>query len=665
MRKLKFKYAKAVNFLCFGPDGVEINFESYGNIVSVRGLNLDVNDKTSSNGAGKSSLPEIPVYALYGKTIKKSPGKMNHADVVNFQFGKKLYVEFQWDDYRVVRTRKPDSLRLWKSAEGKWDKTTEITRGGTPATQKYIEEEIIGLNYQTFVNIYIFSDDPTMAFLESDGPTKREIVENLLSLDKYRDYSETAKEMTKRAKEKAQLLTREYENLQLVVAECRNRLQKINEQETQWRKEREQEADNLTVAIMRKMKQLESSDDGAALARYTEAQEQIKELTTSIPGLEAKIAKCQEIIKIGTPKCEEAKKKFDAMQKPYKDAWDLVQDCMSVIKKNEKTLEDIAQKVGGECPYCYSQIEESNFTSIAEKAREVVASEKKRLEGIKETWNIISKEWKDQEALLTKFEKGLAEAKKKLNALNGELTGVHNSISELSKIKEPQVGVDERLIQEQIESLKQQLADKKKEAEGPSPFDKMLEATGNELIEKGKAVEAKREEVKAAEAELPYYEFWVKAFGDKGIRKYVIDGIIPSLNSRIAYWLQFLIDNKIKLSFDNELKETIDRYPFKGRPYVYWGMSGGQRQRLNLTVSQAWAYIMMLNCGCSPSVVWLDEVSKNIDESGVEGIYRMICELAKEKQVFVIDHNPHLLNLLDGCDVIKLEMKDEITRMVS
>ncbi|NIQ16162.1 MAG: hypothetical protein GTO02_17750 [Candidatus Dadabacteria bacterium] len=42
----------------------------------------------------------------------------------------------------------------------------------------------------------------------------------------------------------------------------------------------------------------------------------------------------------------------------------------------------------------------------------------------------------------------------------------------------------------------------------------------------------------------------------------------------------------------------------------------------------------------------------------------MICELAKEKQVFVIDHNENLLQMLDGCDTIYLEMQDEISKKV-
>lgn len=670
MRNLQFKYAKAENFMCF--ENVELNFAEYGNIILITAQNLDsaTEDKSSSNGAGKSTLPEIPVFALYGETIKK-PKKLKNADVINHKNGKKLTVEFCWDDYRVVRTCDPkgkNTLKLWKSAEGKWDKDTEITRGGIPATQKYLEEEILKLNYNTFVNLYIFNaDDPTSTFLECDLPTKREIVENLLSLDKYRGYNESAKALVKTAKDKIKLLARDYEHLISDLDGCRGRVVKIEQQETEWKKARQQEAANLTAAIQKKMKQLESTDTGAALAAYTEAQQQIKELEASLPGLEEKRAKFQQAVDIGTPKHEALEAKADAMQEgPYKEAWNALQACMSEIKTNKQAITDATEKVGdGKCPYCFGKVSASNFKHIIEHANEVIAQKEKELVPLKMNWNQISKESQELEAQLEKLTKLLANARKALDATDKEITSVHASISQLSKVKEPQTGVDERLAQEQIEEFKKQLATKEAEIAGPSPFAEIHDIVTKEFTTKSKETADKKAEVEKAEKEMPYYDFWVTAFGDNGIRKYIIEGIIPALNARIAHWLQFLIDNKIKLVFDNQLKETIDRYPFLGRPYVYHGCSGGQRRRLNLAVAASFAYIQLLNVGCSPSAIWLDEVTMNMDEIGVDGIYRMICELAKERQVFVIDHNQTLLQMLDGCEKIQLVMKDEVTKMVN
>ena len=669
MRNLQFKYAKAENFMCF--ESVELNFEKFGSIVLVTAQNLDsaTEDKSSSNGAGKSTLPEIPVFALYGETIKK-PKKLKNADIINHKNGKKLIVEFCWDDYRVVRTCDPkgkNTLKLWKSAEGTWDKDTEISRGGLPATEKYLWEDVLKLDYKTFVNLYIFNaDDPTSTFLECDLPTKREIVENLLSLDKYRAYNDSAKALVKTAKDKIKLLARDYEYLIADLEAGRARIVKIEQQEEAWKKARQQEADNLTVAIQRKMKQLESTDTGVALAAYTEAQDQIKELQESIPALEEKRTKMQEAIKIGTPKHELAEKKADNIKVPYKDAYNALQACLTAIKDNERAITAATEKIGdGKCPYCFGKVEESNFKHIIEHANEVIVDKQKEILPLKMNWNQISKESEELEAQLAKLDKLLINARKQLDVTDKEITGIYSSISELSKVKEPQAGVEERLALEQVEEFKKQLLAKEIEIAAPSPFSIIHEATTLEFTTKSKETQDKKNEVEKAEKEMPYYDFWVTAFGDTGIRKYIIEGIIPALNTRIAYWLQFLIDNKIKLVFDNQLKETIDRYPFLGRPYVYHGCSGGQRRRLNLSVAAAFAYIQLLNIGCSPSVIWLDEVTMNMDEVGVDGIYRMICELAKERQVFVIDHNQTLLQMLDGCEKIQLVMKDEVTKMLN
>jgi DNA repair exonuclease SbcCD ATPase subunit len=176
--------------------------------------------------------------------------------------------------------------------------------------------------------------------------------------------------------------------------------------------------------------------------------------------------------------------------------------------------------------------------------------------------------------------------------------------------------------------------------------------------------DGKKKEIENAQADIPYYEYWLQGFGPEGIRKWVIDGIIPALNSKIAYWLQFLIDNKISLKFDNMLVETIERNPPDGDAFVYHAMSTGERRRLNLAVSQAFAHVMSISTGTNPSLVFLDEVSTNIDPLGVQGIYSMICELAEEKQVFITTHDHDLLKLLETAHVIRLQRKNGITRML-
>jgi ABC-type multidrug transport system ATPase subunit len=72
---------------------------------------------------------------------------------------------------------------------------------------------------------------------------------------------------------------------------------------------------------------------------------------------------------------------------------------------------------------------------------------------------------------------------------------------------------------------------------------------------------------------------------------------------------------------------------------------------------------MSLNSGKTPSLIFLDEVTSNIDPQGVAGIYNMICEMAKEKQVFVTTHDYDLIDFLNGCDNLNLVMRNAKTKL--
>jgi DNA repair exonuclease SbcCD ATPase subunit len=265
--------------------------------------------------------------------------------------------------------------------------------------------------------------------------------------------------------------------------------------------------------------------------------------------------------------------------------------------------------------------------------------------------------------VLNKINKGLQSAKLSLDNNNALLTKKRKRLQDLNKIEKPQnKNVSNQIIEEKINNLEDQIINKNKEL-NESPFIKIINSISEDLIENRNILFNKKKELEELEKDLPYYDFWVTAFGDTGIRKFVIDGVIPALNSRIAYWLQFLIDGKTKLEFNNELEEKIERNPSDGDPFVYHAMSGGERRRLNLAVSQAFAYVMSLSSGVCPSIVFLDEVTTNIDPIGVYGVYNMITELSKDRKVFITTHDQNLLDLLEGCELIRLEKKGGFTKI--
>lgn len=664
MKSLDVKYLYAENFLCFGPDAFELDLQKLGNIILIKGRNLDVSGDesgTASNGSGKSTIPEILVYALFGKTIKH-PKKINQKDIINNQIGEGLKTEVRWGDFRVVRTRKPDGLRLWESPEGKWDDTTEITLGGIPATQKLLEEKI-GLNYETFVNVVVFTDNNAGSFLECDAANKRNIVENLLSLEKYKGFSDRAKDLKKEKKDGVKMAQHNYETARQELQQAESRIKAAQEQESEWKEKRKSELVTLESRLKSVEKEI-SSVTGEDSDAYENAQKRIEQLNSEISGLESRQIKMQEMLDEATDKSSSARDKRSSLQAKLNDISSETKSISLKISEHKSDVERLEKNEGATCKFCMGKVKRENYAQYAEAASTKIKEMEDNLVLKKAEAEAISKkieEIRDKEQKILEIS---SQAKSKLSGVSSELSSKRKELSDLKKIEKPESDeLRRKLLEQQAQSVREQISSKKEELSGPSPFGSIMNSLVSEISDKKSRFEKTESSLDSLEKELPYYEFWSTAFGDSGIRKFVIDGIIPALNSRIAYWMQFLIDGKIKLEFNNELEETIERNPSDGDPFVYYGMSGGEKRRLNLAVSQAFAHVMMLNSGTCPNVVFLDEVTTNIDQVGVVGVYNMIMELAKDRQVFITTHDQNLLDLLEGCELINLEKRKGFTRL--
>jgi DNA repair exonuclease SbcCD ATPase subunit len=666
MKNLNFKYIAAKNFLCFGPDGIEINFEDYGNIVLIRGNNLDVKDedgKTSSNGVGKSSILEILSYGLFGKTIKY-PKKVSHKDVINNKTCKKLEIEVRWNGFRVVRSRKPDGLKFWENEDELWSDETEITLSGIPATQKLIENKL-GLNYEAFINTVVFTDNNAGSFLECDTPTKRQIVENLLSLSKYREYSDVANKVYKSGKDSIKFLNNEYSILLEDLRSSEERIRQIREKEDEWKDNISEYIFGLEVKISKNEEELNKTDLGTKIVEYQEVQDKITILKETIIKYENNKSKVEEALEFAQEKLEKKREEKHNLQLVLQEQKLHLQECENNLSKNETIINEFKElKDGSKCPACYGSVKEENYKNVLQYAKNIFESsadnKKSFIEKIKFNLDNLDEINKN----IKNVEEAIESAKKRIRGIDSKLKDMITHVINLSKIKEPQAETEQILIQERINEIKNQIIEKKKEASGPSPYEEIIAAAEADQNIKLETSKNKKIEVEEIEKNLPYYEFWVKAFGDNGIRKFVIDGIVPALNSRISYWLQFLIDNKLKLEFNNQFDEIIERFPFDGESSPYHLMSGGEKRRINLAVSQAFSYIMMLNCGTTPSLVFLDEVSTNVDPIGVAGVYNMICELSLDRKVFVTSHDHDLLQMLQGCESIDLKKENGFTKKV-
>ena len=669
MKNLKIRYAAAHNFLPFGNDGIQIHFDKFKNIVLIRGENRDAKlidprnnfeeSKTSSNGTGKSSIQEIITYALYGKTVKR-PEKLGANDVVHNKIGKDAKVELIFDNYRIVRVRKEggndkkNSLRLWESCDDIWDKTTEITQGTMATTQERIES-IIGLSYEAFVNMCIFTDDQRACFLECDSKQKKEIVENMLSLGSYRGWFENAKILRKEIKVKIDTKAKEYNLLINSKDDASRRLSLTKEKEKTWRETKKNELETLINNAGKAIKMFGSSDNGAAVLAYQKAQEKIKEINEKLPEKEQIKSDLESKLQFAKNKETEVKNEAGVVSDEYQDLNRKAKDLISDRSNKEKEIQKLKlNEIGTKCDKCKGEVLEENINEYVNELNVDINKINNQLKNILENSKEVQSKVEIVKQKQEKIKNFITSFNNQISTVDTEMKQLRNEMVEASRVREPKTDNEEALLQAKIEELKKQITIKKNELTGDSPFKEIIENDEQELKKSSEKVDEKNKEVKELEAELPYYDYWITGFGEQGIRKWIVDGIVPELNNRINYWLQFLIDNRITLKFDNELNETIQRNPVDGDPYIYHAMSTGQRRRLNLSVSQSFAHIMMLSAGSIPSIIFLDEVSTNVDFSGNIGIYKMILELAQDRQVFITTHDQGLLQMLEGCEVLDL-----------
>jgi len=652
---MKILQARAKCFLSVGTTPVVIDFSKLGNIVTIRGHNYD-RKAGSSNGAGKSTILEMIVFGLYGKLLKK----MNHKEAMNTKLKKGLEVEIEFEKggkhYRVLRKKatkdKSMSVQLWRDGE-------EWTQGsGVSDTQKEIEK-VVGLSYEAFINISFFGQHNMHQFLSCDAAKKREIVENLLSLEKYNLYCKRAKDKKKALELEIKSKVQDYENALRSLDNAKRRILQIHQQQEQWRLMRESELESLQIKLAAKDKEIATTDHGQALLKYQEAQAELPQIREK---LEKLVATKDAVLQ----RQEEYKEKLDAKKAEYHELslklntiYHKIDNCTLGIKSATEALESLTElKDGEKCPVCHGLIAKDNYHHVEEHHKAQREKFQAELKGHYADQDAIRADHDKLKIVIVKLNDLFKQCGFKSGELRNEISGLEARKATLESIKEPAIGLHETLLAEQREGILKLLRSKEEELNAGDPYQEMSVAADKERAECERVTEEMKVAIKEKEAKLPYFDYWIKGFGDAGIRSLIIDEIIPALNTRINYWLQFLIDNQIRLNFDSNLEETIEANPPDGDPFVYNGLSGGEHMRIDLAISQAFAYLMMLSSGTCPSIVALDEVVTYQDRPGVHCIYSMICELARDRQVLVISHDQDLLQMLEAADTITVERRD-------
>jgi len=185
------------------------NFLSYRDAqLDFRGLHVAC--ICGANGAGKSSLLEAMVWAIWGESRALTEDDVIHAGateaLVDFLF------QCQQQTYRILRSRHRGQVSTLEFQVQIPSGFRSLTERGIRATQQLILQHL-KLDYDTFINSAYLRQGRADEFMLKRPSDRKQILADLLKLDQYDALAEQAKEQSRQLKAEQTLLERSLETI--------------------------------------------------------------------------------------------------------------------------------------------------------------------------------------------------------------------------------------------------------------------------------------------------------------------------------------------------------------------------------------------------------------------------------------------------------------------
>ena len=142
-------------------------------------IQLDRNNTTliiGENGAGKSTILDALCFGLFGKPFRS----INKAQLINTVNGGSCEVEVGFKigtkTFKVIRGIKPNTFEIYIN-----DKMYNQDANSRDY-QKYLEQQILKLNYRSFTQVVILGSSTFIPFMQLKARHRREVVEEILDI---------------------------------------------------------------------------------------------------------------------------------------------------------------------------------------------------------------------------------------------------------------------------------------------------------------------------------------------------------------------------------------------------------------------------------------------------------------------------------------------------
>ena len=402
-----FEKVRWKNFLSTGNQYTEINFTEH-----------DTNLIVGTNGAGKSTVLDALTFSLFSKPFRK----INKGQLVNTVNEKdcKVEVEFIVNGicWKVIRGIKPNIFEIWKDGR----LLNQFSHSADQ--QKWLEQNVIKMNYKSFTQIVILGSSAFVPFMQLTNTHRREVIEDLLDIKIFTSMNNIIKDKIRQQKEQIKVLTLKKESLNDKVQMQENFIEELEMRGKENIEEKKGKIKVLGIEINTHMEKNEMTESD--VRELIDEQEKVTGAT-------------KKLRELGNLKGKISQK-------------------VTTITKEHKFFTDNVT-----CPTCTQSIEEefriNKINDAQTKAKELQS-------GYKELEQAIKEEEK-RERHFTKLSKEITTLTHGISKNNTCISGCQRQIRDLES---------------EIQTLTEQLADRNTEHEKLESFKESLTTTYNELV---------------------------------------------------------------------------------------------------------------------------------------------------------------------------------------
>ena len=375
-----FKSVTYKNFLAAGNTPITIDLNNSGSTLII-----------GQNGAGKSTIIEAIVFALFNKSFRK----VNKNQLINSINEKDCVAEVEFSigltEWKVRRGIKPNIFEIYKNGNLLDQSSSAVDQ------QKWFEQSVLKLNYKSFTQIVVLGSSTFVPFMQLPAASRREIIEDLLDIRIFSTMNVILKDRIKTSNEELKDHEREISFLK----------EKANMQ-------------NQHIASLEK----------TAKKSISQKEDKILELKSNVDNIQTEISSLYEKIELKTTQL----KKFDGIEKQIKKLEKEINTNVNLISRTEKEKDFFVNH--DTCPTCTQILSEELKESQMSKSLKII-----------DDTNVVVEKYKKQ---LTKTTDLLA----KQAELNGEIADLNWSVkTNLNDVKSSNNLIKE--IEGEIKDLKE------------------------------------------------------------------------------------------------------------------------------------------------------------------------------------------------------------------